>query len=62
MVEVHKHCVICGTPIPFDKKVCSPKCQDVLTQRQAKIRKTKLISYAMFVIFILVFIGVFIIK
>lgn len=26
-VEPHKHCPICGTPIPLNELVCSPDCQ-----------------------------------
>ena len=28
-VEPHKHCPICGTPIPLNELVCSPDCQKV---------------------------------
>ena len=32
-VEPHKHCPICGTPIPLNELVCSPDCQKVWDQR-----------------------------
>ena len=32
-VEPHKHCPICGTPIPLNELVCSPDCQTVWDQR-----------------------------
>ena len=35
-VEPHKHCPICGTPIPLNELVCSPDCQKVWDQKLAK--------------------------
>ena len=32
-VEPHKHCPICGTPIPLNELVCSPDCQKVWDAR-----------------------------
>ena len=36
MVEPHKHCPVCGTPIPMKERVCSADCQKVLEQNQKK--------------------------
>mgnify|MGYP000090706664 FL=1 len=33
-VEPHKHCPICGTPIPLNELVCSPDCQKVWDQQK----------------------------
>lgn len=33
MIDPHKHCPICGTPIPLNELVCSPDCQKVWDQK-----------------------------
>ena len=53
-VEPHKHCPICGTPIPLNELVCSPDCQKVWDARLNQQKKSRLILYALIVIFILV--------
>lgn len=53
-VEPHKHCPICGTPIPLDELVCSPDCQKVWDARINQQKKSRLILYVLIVIFILV--------
>lgn len=53
-VEPHKHCPICGTPIPLDELVCSPDCQKVWDARLNQQKKSRLILYVLIVIFILV--------
>ena len=53
-VEPHKHCPICGTPIPLDELVCSPDCQKVWDARLNQQQKSRLILYVLIVIFILV--------
>lgn len=55
-VEPHKHCPICGTPIPLDELVCSPDCQKVWDARINQQKKSRLILYALIVIFILVWV------
>jgi predicted nucleic acid-binding Zn ribbon protein len=52
MVDTHKHCPICGMPIPLKEVVCSDKCQQILIERENKIRKTRLMLYGVFAIFI----------
>ena len=39
MVEPHKHCPVCGSPIPMKERVCSADCQKVLEQQQKNIKK-----------------------
>ena len=41
MIDVHKHCPVCGTPIPLEESTCSPKCQSVLDEQQTKLEKSK---------------------
>lgn len=54
MVEQHKHCPVCGSPIPMKERVCSADCQKVLDQRQKSMKKSRLSLFAVIVIFILV--------
>ena len=53
-VEPHKHCPICGSPIPLNELVCSPDCQKVWDARISQQKKSRLILYALIVIFIIV--------
>ena len=41
-VEPHKHCPICGSPIPLNELVCSPDCQKVWDARLTKRKKSKI--------------------
>ena len=50
-VEPHKHCPICGTPIPLNELVCSPDCQKVWDARLAHTRRTRVILYVVIAIF-----------
>lgn len=53
-VEPHKHCPVCGTPIPVKERVCSSDCEKVLEGRQQQIKKSRIMLFAVIVIFILV--------
>ncbi|MDO5850429.1 MAG: DUF2116 family Zn-ribbon domain-containing protein [Methanobacteriaceae archaeon] len=53
-VDPHKHCPVCGTPIPLDEKVCSPDCEKVLVLKQKQMKKSRITLFAVIVIFILV--------
>jgi predicted nucleic acid-binding Zn ribbon protein len=55
MTDIHKHCPICNTPIPLDELTCSPKCQKVLEDRQAKVKRSRIILSFVMVAFVLVF-------
>ncbi|WP_054835636.1 DUF2116 family Zn-ribbon domain-containing protein [Methanobrevibacter arboriphilus] len=56
MTDMHKHCPVCNTPIPLDETTCSPpKCQKVLRDRQAQMKRSRMILFVVMVIFILVF-------
>jgi predicted nucleic acid-binding Zn ribbon protein len=55
MTDIHKHCPICGTPIPLEERVCSQKCQDVLEEQQAKIKKSRRTLTILMIVFIVVF-------
>lgn len=45
MVDQHKHCPMCGKPIPMDERFCSPKCEQIFAERQRKVMKTRRIMY-----------------
>ncbi|MDI9437223.1 MAG: DUF2116 family Zn-ribbon domain-containing protein [Euryarchaeota archaeon] len=56
MTDQHKHCPICGTPMPMNEKFCSPKCEQIYNVNQNKVKKTRRILYVAFAAFILVWI------
>ncbi|MDR3292225.1 MAG: DUF2116 family Zn-ribbon domain-containing protein [Methanobrevibacter sp.] len=56
MVDVHKHCPVCGTPIPLNETTCSDKCQEVLINRSNKIKKSRLMLYGIIILFIIVWV------
>ena len=53
-VEPHKHCPICGTPIPLDEFVCSPDCQKVWDGRVNQRRKSQIVLYIVIAAFIII--------
>jgi len=54
MIDVHKHCPICGTPIPLEESTCSLKCQNTLEERQTKLKKSRMTLSIVMIIFIIV--------
>ena len=55
MVDQHKHCSMCAKPIPLDERFCSPKCEQIFTERQRKVAKTKKIMYIAFAALIIIY-------
>ncbi len=53
-VEAHKHCPICGTPIPLSETFCSDKCQGVFQENQARVSRQRRILYILVIIFIVI--------
>lgn len=53
-VEPHKHCPICGTPIPLNELVCSPDCQKIWNQRLSQQKKSRYGLLAVIIIFVIV--------
>ncbi len=51
-VEPHKHCPICGTPIPLNELVCSSDCQKVWDQRLNQARRSRIILVVVIAIFL----------
>ncbi|MDR2829935.1 MAG: DUF2116 family Zn-ribbon domain-containing protein [Methanobrevibacter sp.] len=56
VVDVHKHCPVCGTPIPLNETTCSDKCQEILVNQTNKVKRSRLVLYAVFIIFILIWV------
>jgi predicted nucleic acid-binding Zn ribbon protein len=54
MTDQHKHCPMCGTPMPMSEKFCSPKCEQIYSENQNKVNRTRKILYVAFAIFILI--------
>ena len=52
-VEPHKHCPICGSPIPLNERVCSPDCETVLKNRTEQQRKSRIILWVVIAIFVI---------
>lgn len=52
-VEPHKHCPICGSPIPLSEKVCSPDCQKVWDHRIAQQKKSRISLWIIIAIFVI---------
>ncbi len=55
MVDIHKHCPVCNTPIPLEETTCSPKCQEILKSRQSQMKRSRLILFAVMIVFIVIF-------
>ena len=53
-VEPHKHCPICGTPIPLNELVCSSDCQKVWDARLKQRKRSQLILYVVIAIFLII--------
>lgn len=56
MVDQHKHCPMCGTPIPMNERFCSPRCEQILAERQRKVAKTRKIIYLAFAALLIIYI------
>ena len=55
MTDPHKHCPVCGTSIPMDERFCSPKCEQILAERQQKVIRTRRIMYIAFAALIIIY-------
>lgn len=54
MTKPHRHCTVCGTPIPLEESTCSDKCEKVLKENQNRVRKSRIFIYAIFAIVIII--------
>ena len=53
-VEPHKHCPICGTPIPLNELVCSQDCQKVWDARLSRAKRSRMMLYVVIAIFLII--------
>ncbi|MGN1322052.1 MAG: DUF2116 family Zn-ribbon domain-containing protein [Methanosphaera sp.] len=54
VVEAHRHCAICGKPIPMTESFCSDKCQEQYQLKQQQVAKQRKILYVVVILFIIV--------
>jgi len=54
MVEDHRHCIVCGKPVPPDKLVCSPACEEILRMQRKRYRRMQIYTMALFIVLFLV--------
>jgi predicted nucleic acid-binding Zn ribbon protein len=55
MIEDHKHCIVCGKPVPMDQLVCSPSCDEILKKHQKSAARARTIMLVIiFVMIILI--------
>lgn len=55
-VENHRHCAICGKPIPISESFCSDNCQEQYQLKQQQVAKQRKILYGIVAIFIIVYV------
>jgi len=55
MTKPHKHCPTCGTPVPMNERFCSPKCEQIVVERQQKVMRTRKIMYMLFAALIIIY-------
>ena len=51
-VEPHKHCPICGTPIPLNEILCYPYCKKVWDQRLIQQKKSRYMLTGVIILFL----------
>ena len=56
-VEAHRHCAICGRPVPLSESFCSDKCQEQYQARQQQVNKQRKILYVVVAIFVLLWLA-----
>lgn len=46
-MEPHKHCGVCGKPVPLEETFCSEKCREDYREILSKRRKSMYIIYGL---------------
>ena len=54
VIEAHKHCAICGKPIPLSESFCSDQCQEAFQLRQKQVNKQRKMLYIVIALFVIV--------
>lgn len=55
-VDAHKHCPVCGVPIPLDERVCSPDCEKIITNRIEGSKKSRIFLGIMLLVLVVVWV------
>ena len=53
-IPKHRHCVVCATPISYDKEFCGPNCEDRFKRAERKKKYTFILILLMFPVLFLV--------
>lgn len=53
-IEAHRHCAICGKPIPMDESFCSDKCEEQYQARQKQMMKQRRILLIVIAVFVII--------
>lgn len=61
-VEAHRHCAICGKPIPMDESFCSDKCEDQYREKQKAMMKQRRILLLVIAVFVIIWLVMTILK
>ncbi len=51
-MEQHKHCQVCGKPVPVDEKFCSEKCREEYEDLVSKRKKRQYIMFGLLAVFL----------
>lgn len=62
MTEQHKHCHMCGKPIPLEETFCSPKCAQIAMENQIKVQKSRRILYILIILIIVAWLYFFVLR
>jgi predicted nucleic acid-binding Zn ribbon protein len=62
VVEAHKHCAICGKPIPMSESFCSDQCQEAYQLRQKQVGKQRKMLYILVAIFVIIYLAFMFLK
>jgi len=47
-IPKHRHCIVCSTPISFDKEFCGPNCEDQFKRAERRRKYSMVAIIAMF--------------
>ncbi len=53
-MEQHKHCQVCGRPIPVDETFCSEKCREEYEDMVSKRKKRMYVVYGLLAVLLIV--------
>ncbi|MHA1632309.1 MAG: DUF2116 family Zn-ribbon domain-containing protein [Candidatus Freyarchaeota archaeon] len=53
-VAPHRHCLVCGVPIPIEEMFCSPECQNTFEKNIKKRGATIQRQYLLLILIIIV--------